>query len=175
MAASSARPAPAETAACRDETKRVRPSDMIMLGFDGAIRQDATALVVCRVLDGHLVLPWWQDQVDRWSAEFGESLRIHASTWHPLEWWTNRPTTMVAALESFHDAVVGAESTHDGNETLGRHVLNARRLASRAGIQIRKEARDSARKIDLAMPAVLAYECRAEVVSHGVLADAEEA
>ncbi|GCD94372.1 hypothetical protein [Embleya hyalina] len=81
---------------------------------------------------------------------------------------------MVAALERFHEAVVGGELTHD-DETLSRHVLNARCLASRAGIQIRKETRDSPCKIDSAMAVILAYDCRAEAVAQGVLAETEEA
>ncbi|MFF7248811.1 hypothetical protein ACFZBU_33450 [Embleya sp. NPDC008237] len=55
-AASSTWLAPAEWAACRGEDKALHPGDTITLGFDRSIRQDSTALVARRALDGHLVL-----------------------------------------------------------------------------------------------------------------------
>lgn len=39
--------------ACK-EVKSVENGDRICLGFDGSLRQDSTALVACRVLDGHI-------------------------------------------------------------------------------------------------------------------------
>lgn len=48
-----------EIGACKDTDKRVAPGDMIVLGFDGSRKRaksvtDATALIGCRVSDGHL-------------------------------------------------------------------------------------------------------------------------
>lgn len=48
-----------EWAACKDETKKIQPKDVITLGFDGSRgrargKPDATALIGCRVEDGHL-------------------------------------------------------------------------------------------------------------------------
>lgn len=42
--------------ACKDATKSLQPGDVITLGFDGSINDDSTALVACRVADGHLEL-----------------------------------------------------------------------------------------------------------------------
>jgi hypothetical protein len=42
--------------ACKDATKSLQPGDVITLGFDGSINDDSTALVACRVSDGHLEL-----------------------------------------------------------------------------------------------------------------------
>ena len=198
-----------------DATKVVADGDTIVLGFDGSVRDDSTALIACRVEDGHLWLPehagqlacwekpdgpsgdfWqvdrvavdavvaamferynviglyadpahWQDTLDRWQAEFGPRILVRASQQRPLEWWTNRPKYMVDALARFHEAVVGGELTHDGNAILTRHVLNARRRIARQGITIAKEHPSSSRKIDAAMAAVLAYECRADAVTKG--------
>jgi hypothetical protein len=192
--------------------------DLVTLGFDGSVSDDATALVACRVLDGHLELlkceerpedasagwqvdqiaidaavaaaferfdvvafyadpPHWQDYIDKWTTEFGARLRVRSSQKHAIEWWTNRPTAVVAALKRFHDAVAEARVTpggalesrltHDGSTQLRRHVLNARRRVSRAGIQIAKEYPGSARKIDAAMASVLAYEARGDAVAAG--------
>jgi hypothetical protein len=199
--------APTEWAACTDATKVFADSDPVVLGFDGSVREDSTALVMCRVSDGHLTLlaiqekpegmvgrEWqvdrvaidaavaaafarynvvgfyadpahWQDYLDRWSAEFGDRLRVSASATRPLEWWTNRSRLMVAALERFHDAVTARELTHDGGSVLAQHVGNAQRRPSRAGLTISKENPQSARKIDAAMAAVLAYEARADAIA----------
>jgi hypothetical protein len=48
-----------EVAACADASKIVRPGELITLGFDGSRKRnrkvtDATALIGCRVSDGHL-------------------------------------------------------------------------------------------------------------------------
>lgn len=200
---------PAAWGAAADATKALTDGDMVTVGFDGSVREDSTALVACRVEDGHLELtgcwekpagpagdgwqvdrvavdaavaavfdrfkvigfyadpPHYQDYVDRWAAEFGPRLRVRASAQRPLEWWTNRPKLMVDALERFHEAVVAGHLSHDGGSVLTRHVLNARRRVGRTGVTISKEFPVSPRKIDAAMAAVLAYECRADAVTAG--------
>lgn len=209
--------APREWNPRADPTKVVADGEMIVLGFDGSIREDSTALVACRVSDGHLWIPetpdgiacwekpetrrgaqsdWqvdrvavdaavasmfdrynvigfyadpahWQDTLDRWSSEYAAKMRVRSSVAKPLEWWTNRPKYMVDALERFHAAVTSGELTHDGGTVLTRHVLNSRRRVGRSGITISKETPSSTRKIDAAMAAVLAYECRADAVAKG--------
>jgi hypothetical protein len=204
--------APVEWNACVDPLKILADRDVVTLGFDGSVRDDSTALVACRVEDGHLTLlaieqkpdgpagenwqvdrvaidaavarafdtfnvvgfyadpPHWQDYLDKWQAEFGDRLQVAATVARPMEWWTNRPRPMAAALERFHDAVVGQGLTHDGGSVLSQHVLNAKRRVSRSGIMISKENPVSARKIDAAMSAVLAYEARADAVASGAAA-----
>jgi len=183
--------------------------DQVTLGFDGSVREDSTALAVCRVSDGHIELlgcwekpdgaagdTWqvpraavdaavftamsrfkvvgfycdpahWQDTIDRWTAEFGARMLVKASVARPLEWWTNRPKAMVDVLERFHAAVLDGEISHDGGSVLTQHILNAKRRVGRSGITISKENPSSSRKIDAAMAAVLAYECRADAVAKG--------
>lgn len=199
-----------EWVGCADATKDLADKDMVTLGFDGSVREDSTALVACRVEDGHLELlgcwekpdglagdgwqvdrvevdaavfraferfkvvgmyadpAFWQDALDRWTTEFAARLLVQASQQRPLEYWTNRPKPMVDALERFHDAVASQHLTHDGNSVLTRHVLNARRRIGRSGVTIAKEAPSSGRKIDAAMAAVLAYECRGDAVAKGL-------
>lgn len=210
--------APAWTA-CFDATKVVADKERITLGFDGSVRDDSTALVACRVSDGHLWLlgcwekppgpagdDWqvdreevhaavmaaveryevvgmyadpahWQDYLDRWQAMFGRRMRVKATASRPLEWWTNRPTTMVKAVERLHDAIVEKDPAKrishgpdaDGGQVLTQHVLHARRrLAGKVGLSIAKEHAKSRRKIDAAMAAILAYECRSDAVALGL-------
>lgn len=110
----------------------------------------------------------WQDATDRWTRELGSRLTVCASQSRPLEWWTNRQRPMVDALARFHDAVTEKRLSHNGNATLTRHVLNARRRVGRSGITIAKEHPTSDRKIDACMAAVLAYEARADAIASGV-------
>lgn len=50
-----------EWRACRDATKELKLGDTVTLGFDGSWNDDATALVACRVEDGHLeLLDCWE-------------------------------------------------------------------------------------------------------------------
>lgn len=48
--------APHEWAACSKPTEILADKDVVTLGFDGSVREDSTALVACRVSDGHLQL-----------------------------------------------------------------------------------------------------------------------
>lgn len=201
-----------EWSAVKDESARIVDGDMVTLGFDGAVRDDSTALAMCRVSDGHVELvdvwekdprdpdwqvdrgkvhaavadamgrfdvigfycdpPYWQDAVDSWTQQYGHRMRVGLPS-RPLEWWTNRAPAMVAALERFHSAVLNGDLSHRGEvdrlaSTLTTHVLNARnREAGRSGFAIAKEHPKSDRKIDAAMAAVLAYECRADAVAKG--------
>lgn len=243
--------------ACGRADRALADKDMVTLGFDGSRGRadgggDATALVACRVSDGHLELlecweppeqtpgtaakaskkaraararrdedaedvvddtvnaapawrvdkvavdaavaaamkrfevvgfyadpPGFQEYLDKWSADFGDRMQIKASPGHPLEWYTNRPTFIVRALERFHQAVEDKQlsftpaSDRVGRvaelaRTLRRHALNARRRPSRAGLQIGKEYPKSPKRIDSVMAAVLAFEARGDAVAKGV-------
>lgn len=197
--------------------KVVGRGEEIVLGFDGSRRRnrgvtDATALVGCRVSDGHLFMlgcweqpdgpygqDWqvptvevlatvedtfrdykvvgmyadpakWESHVAKWEADHGQRLKLKASTQHPIEWWMTggRSTHIVRALEKFRSSVVDNELTHDGSSVLARHILNARRRESRSGIQIMKEHPDSPKKIDAAIAAVLAWQCRVDAMAKGL-------
>jgi hypothetical protein len=197
--------------------KVVADGEEIVLGFDGSRRRshsvtDATALVGCRVSDGHIFLlgcweqpdgpfgvDWqvptvevlaavenafktyrvvgmyadpakWESHVAAWEAKHGRRLKVKATAQHPIEWWMTggRSNLIVRALEKFRSSVVDGELTHDGSSVLTRHVLNARRRESRSGIQIAKEHPESPRKIDAAVAAVLAWQCRVDALAKGL-------
>lgn len=218
-----------EWMACKRPGLALAKRDLVTLGLDGSIRDDATALVACRVSDGHLELiglwekpegaegdGWqvdreavdaavahamkfyevvgffadpahWQDYLDRWNNEYGEKMQVKANARRPLEWWTNKPIPMAAALERFHEAVLEervtftpAEDRGEGSIeaartlALARHIINARRRERRGGIQIGKEHPKSSKKIDAAMSAVLAYEATCDARAMGIKPKARE-
>jgi hypothetical protein len=209
--------APHEWTARIDATKVVADRDVVTLGFDGSRRRsrgvtDATALVGCRVSDGHVfeVRVWeqppgaagegwqvpavevdlavretfkkytvvgfyadpakWETYIAGWEAEFGTRLKIKSTREHPIEWWMTggRASKTVQALDEFNTAVIEGLMTHDGSDALSRHILNARRRSSRSGIQIAKDNPDSARKIDAAVAATLAWNCRVDALAKGL-------
>ncbi|MDP5182169.1 hypothetical protein QOZ88_05930 [Blastococcus sp. BMG 814] len=188
--------------------------DTVVLGFDGSRKRkrgitDATALIGCRVSDGHIfvVQVWeqpdgpagddwqvptveveaeirqafarwnvvgfyadpalWESYVANWEATYGARLKVGRRD-HPIEWWMNRPNLVVQAVEQLHAAVVDGEMTHDGHPVLTRHVLNARNRRSKAGMSIAKADRDSPNKIDAAVAAVLAWQCRLDALAKGL-------
>lgn len=104
---------------------------------------------------------YWQDIIGKWAAEFGVKT--------VFEFWTNKETRMVQALERFHTAAVTGQLAHDGSGTVTRHVLNARKKKVRAGILVRKETPRSKKKIDACVAAVLAYEARGDAIADGRL------
>lgn len=65
---------------------------------------------------------------------------------------------MVTACAKFYDAVVEERLTHDGNPLLARHLSNAVVKIDNLGPRIVKENRNSNRKIDAAVGAVIAYD-----------------
>ena len=104
--------------------------------------------------------PYWQDSIDKWSAEYGEKVVV--------QWWTNRNRAMVAALNRYHTAVLQGQMTHDGNEIVTRHMRNAKVKMTRDGVLIRKDRPGSPNKIDLDMAAVLSYEARGDAIEAGL-------
>lgn len=212
-----------EWAARADAARIVADGEMVTLGFDGSRKRargvtDATALIGCRVGDGHMFelgvweqpkgpagKDWqvpvvevlaaveaafgrytvvgmyadpakWESHIATWEAKYGTRLKVKASRDHPISWWMTggRATLIVRATLALHTAIVEGEMTHDGSYALTRHMLNARRRVSRAGIQIAKEHPDSANKIDAAVASILAWEARADAIAKGVLEEEDE-
>jgi phage terminase large subunit-like protein len=92
--------------------------------------------------------PGWHSEVEEWSERYGKTLTVAFPT--------NRRTLMAEACREFFSDVVNAKVTHDGDERLARHLANAVVKETADGAYITKEHRDSPRKIDLAVAAVLA-------------------
>jgi len=89
-------------------------------------------------------------------------LKVNASPNNPVAFDMRGNTKRFAMdCERFLDSVLERELSHDGNVTLRTHVLNARRYPTNYdAISIRKASKDSSRKIDAAVCAVLAFGAR---------------
>jgi phage terminase large subunit-like protein len=75
---------------------------------------------------------------------------------------------MGAALERFETDFAADLVKHDGDQPLQRHVTNAVRHKTRNGYGLAKPAKNSDRKIDLAVTMVLAYEARCDAVARRI-------
>jgi phage terminase large subunit-like protein len=106
----------------------------------------------------------FESYIDNWSKSFGKKLKIKASPNNAIAFDMRGQTKRFSFdCERFLDAVIEQEVTHDGNLTLRQHVLNAKRYPTNFdAISIRKASKDSSRKIDAAVCAVLAYGARIE-------------
>ncbi len=213
-----------EWAHVADPTKVVADLDQITLGFDGSRgrsrgKPDATALIACRVSDGHLFelgvweapdgpgeADWqppmtaieaaiahaftkytvvgaymdpakdWRSHVNTWEATYAGRVTVKSTSDHPFEWWMTggRSGLVQRAIESFEGAVRNGDLSHSGEYALTRHVLNARRRIKAGKLALGKENDYSPRKIDAAVAAVLAWQCRLDAVAKGVTTQAAE-
>jgi hypothetical protein len=111
----------------------------------------------------------FESYVDSWGQLFKRSVKVNASPANPVA-FDMRGNTKKFALdcERFSDAVLSVDEAlgeypiaHDGNLTLSSHVTNAKKYPTQYdAIAIRKATKDSSRKIDAAVCAVLAYGSR---------------
>jgi phage terminase large subunit-like protein len=164
------------------------PRTKVWLGFDGSKSRDSTALVGCTGEGHLFVLAVWErDQRDPdWTVPRGEVdaaiakafarydvqlLQCDPPRWErEVEEWTAEYGSRVLAFDTavyermapavgrLHDAVVDSQMTHDGDPVLARHIANARVKETRWGLVITKEHKDSPRRIDAAVAAVLAHD-----------------
>ena len=87
------------------------------------------------------------------------SIAVLAEAGFPvIEWPSHQPSRMVPACAQFYDAVVNEQLTHDGDERMAKHIANAIVKIDSRGPRITKDHKDSVRRIDLAVAAVIAHD-----------------
>lgn len=170
-----------------DKSDPLKPSEEVVLGFDGAWSLDSTALVACRLRDmrlfvlGHWEAPDgdrdWRVPTDDVKKTIEEAFRAYtvkelaADPWrfeetlsglmdlgYPVvDFPTNVVARMVPATQSFYQAVMDGTVSHDGNPMLARHMQNAVLREDARGARITKARKNSKRHIDLAVAAIVAH------------------
>ncbi len=112
----------------------------------------------------------WESYIGKWEADFGRQLKVKSSQNHPIEWWMTggRAHLIVRATERLHNGLVDGLTRIDGAAAFMRHLINARRRSGTNGIQIAKSTPESPNKIDIAVAAILANQCRADALAAGV-------
>jgi hypothetical protein len=109
----------------------------------------------------------FENYVDTWGRDFRRQLKINASRGHPVAFdMRGQKKPFSLDCESFLEAVLEEDICHSGDPILRQHVLNAKRHPTNWGaVSIRKVSRDSSRKIDAAVCAVLAFGARREYLN----------
>ena len=91
----------------------------------------------------------------RWTR----TMQLLADEGYPIsEYPSTNARRMVPACAKFYDAVVDGKMIHDGNPLLARHLSNAVIKIDNLGPRIVKENRNSQRRIDAAVAAVLSFD-----------------
>lgn len=120
------------------------------------------------IVRGYLDPFFWQSEIDALASEFGDHVFV--------EWATNRPVQMHAALERMKIDLSNADSgfTHDDDEEVRMHMRNARIRPTTTdnvtGVKryvIGKPFGEDHRKIDYAMSSVLAHEAALDALASG--------
>jgi phage terminase large subunit-like protein len=76
----------------------------------------------------------------------------------PIVEYPQSPQRMIPATQRFYEAVLNGTLTHSGDPRLARHVDNCTIYTDSRGSRLRKDAKNSPRKIDLAISAVMGYD-----------------
>lgn len=108
----------------------------------------------------------FESYVDAWGHAFKKQVKIASSPGNPVAYdMRGNQKRFAFDCERFLDAVYDRTLSHDGNRTLRQHVLNARRYPTQwDAVSIRKASKDSSKKIDCAVTAVLAFGARQEYI-----------
>lgn len=106
----------------------------------------------------------FESYVDEWGRDFKRKLKINASPGNPVAFdMRGYKKKFALDTERFLDAVLEGEMVHNGDPTLRWYILNAHRHPTNYdAVTIRKESKDSSRKIDGAVTAILAFGARQE-------------
>lgn len=104
----------------------------------------------------------FESYVDEWGKDFKWVVKVKASPNNPVAFdMRGQKKRFALDCERFLDAVLEQELTHDGNPRLRWYIGNAQRHPTNYdAVSIRKESKDSSRKIDGAVTAVLAFGAR---------------
>jgi hypothetical protein len=111
----------------------------------------------------------WESYIADWSETYGAQLAVASPSGKDAIGWDMRGSqkTVTLAHERLMRSIFDAKLAHDGDLTLRRHVLNARRRTNNYGISFGKESKDSPRKIDAYAALMLAHEALYELRARG--------
>lgn len=106
----------------------------------------------------------FESYVDEWGRDFKRKLKVKASPGNPVAFdMRGYKKRFALDCERFLDAVLEGELVHNGDSGLRWYILNCHRHPTNYdAVSVRKESKDSSRKIDGAVTAILAFGARQE-------------
>lgn len=104
----------------------------------------------------------FESYIDEWGKDFKRKLKMWATANSPVGFdMRSQKKKFALDCERFLNAVLDGEVSHDGDPRLRWYVLNCHRHPTPYdAVSIRKKSKDSKRKIDAAVCAVLAFGAR---------------
>jgi phage terminase large subunit-like protein len=175
---------PGTWAACADPIVSIPDGAEVVLAFDGSFNGDTTVLTVATVAERphvDLVELWEAAGTQVPIVDVEAAIRAACRKWRVLEiaadpfrWarslqlldgeglpileYPQSPGRMTPATSRFYEAVVNGALTHSGDSRLARHIGNAVLREDARGARLAKERKDSPRRIDAAVAAVMAHD-----------------
>ena len=142
--------------------------------IDGVVRNALERYKVCAFFAD---LAEWESYVDAWAVDYGKTFEIKATAKHAVAWdMRGHQKDATIEIERLHDEIEeGAKAVaegrapvflHDGNSRTKQHFHNARRNPNTWGVTVRKEHRESKRKIDAVPATMLAHMARRLVLAN---------
>lgn len=126
------------------------------LGADWTVPRDEVTATLDQAMRRYQVVelaadpPGWHREIEHWADRYPGVVTA--------EYRTNLRKFMAHGCAKLHSAIINRTVSHDGDPRLARHIANAVVKETPEGAYITKEHRHSARKIDLATAAVIAYD-----------------
>lgn len=142
----------------------LRPTIWDPVKFGGSIPRDEVAAAVEQLFDRYKVARFycdpqdWRSEIGDWALAYGDKV--------VMEWATNRPSAMYAALTTYEVDLASGRLTHDADPLTEIHVNNARKKAVPGQKYILIKPADH-QKIDAAMASVLAHEAASDALQAG--------
>lgn len=135
---------------------------------DGVVPREDVDAVVRSMFERYKVVGFradvheFESYVDEWGKDFKRVLKVKASPANPVAFdMRGMKKRFALDCERFLDGVLEQELVHNGDPGLRWYILNSHRHPTNYdAVSIRKESKDSSRKIDGAVTAVLAYGAR---------------
>lgn len=108
----------------------------------------------------------WESYIAQWEAKYGDAYGVKSGQ-GIIGWDMRHVKRATHAHVRFLQTLLDGKLFHDGNPTLRRHALNARRWANDFGVSFRKESRESPRKVDCYAALMLAHEALTDYLTRG--------
>ena len=132
--------------------------------IDGVVRNALERYDVCAFFAD---LAEWESYVDAWAQDYGRKFEIKATTKHAVAWdMRGHQKEATIEIERLKDEIVEKVFKHDGDPRVRQHFHNARRWPNTWGVTVRKEHRESKRKIDAVPATMLAHLARRLVLAN---------
>jgi hypothetical protein len=111
----------------------------------------------------------WAGEVKGWESKFHKRLKVKMSLNEPIRWMQKNISRTCEVFDQLYSAISASEVSYDGDPSMTRHFLKARRDPRRAGYVLKKPDDDQDfSKIDLTWAAMFAFAAGLEALGKGV-------